>query len=440
MNVTLVVEADEEWTGPSETLAGHRWHISRDHNVENTIYHCVSYTWGTARSANLFGIAGNVSSRTRGALEAAILSTSSDDSVRHKAFWIDAVCVPTEELARRATLESMGNIYSRAQSTIVVLQSASWAIISRDARSNVPYMESQMDHLNQDAWVTRVWTYQELVNAQDLFFTAVDLPPGTRISDEDLLNSIGLTLRRYMVHNQLPALESRRRFPALDALESALGDRQIGFPLERSMLTCLTAIAGRDYDPAWPASRLYALLGALTQEPSWGPVDETVAALAEKAMRICEGKGDFSYIYTSDRRQVEEQRWRPRPDAGLHPIVRWNSWGERQPGASADGKLELHDMVRLDPDVETSPEPVAHALRWLRGFTNLNEEALSGIDALERDLPQALREIGFTGSADCHRCKTGVMLTQEEVEVAEGIERTYQPASDGRLGPRVSRG
>jgi len=162
----------------------------------------------------------------------------------------------------------MGYIYSAAESVIVVLQSASYAILTRNARSWEPYTEEDLRTLNEDRWIDSVWTYQELVNAKELWFTTTGLEAGISVSDEDLLNGIGLSLNRYKKKHEISAVELRQRFPFLDALEDRLTDRMIGGYLQRSVFACLTDIGSRRCDPEMPENRLYTLLRAITQEPS----------------------------------------------------------------------------------------------------------------------------------------------------------------------------
>lgn len=426
MELHLVLAEEAESSGSTELLAGRGWRLSNDAATpgahHRTPYHCISYTWGSERSPNLFRQPGEVSSRTRAALEAAILTCPADSAERH-AFWIDAVCVPSAGVARRATLESMGYIYAQAESVVVVLQSATYGMISRNARSREAYSEEEMRILNDDKWIDSVWTYEELVNAKEFFFTTTGLPSGTRMKGEDLFNGVGLSLERYKTLHALSELQIRQQFPALHAMEDALADRMLGGYLQRSMLTCLAGVANRYCDPAWPANRLYALLGTLTQEPSWGAVDETVAQLTEKAMRICEEKGDFSYIYTTEKRELAARRWRPLPSDGLSPVLRWHGWGERQPGKLfPEGRLELQEMVRLDLQVLPSSNALSSIQRWLAGMTGSSEDELTATGEIEEQLPRILSEVGFKGSNICHRCRTGLIFAHDVIHDGESLE------------------
>ena len=62
-------------------------------------------------------------------------------------------------------------------------------------------------------------------------------------------------------------------------------------------------------------------------------------------MRVCEEKGDFSFIYSSAPRASKDAGgWRPKPGP-LPPIVPWASDGERQTGELHSTSLGLHNMA-----------------------------------------------------------------------------------------------
>lgn len=112
----LLVEIGNEGEaqGPVLTLNDRLWTLTtiltpNDDPAVHPDYVCVSYIWGPKRVTNPFQPAPQlISSNTLPALAAVMHNTHS------KAFWIDAFCIPTTQPARRATLESMGFIYSQA--------------------------------------------------------------------------------------------------------------------------------------------------------------------------------------------------------------------------------------------------------------------------------------------------------------------------------------
>jgi hypothetical protein len=82
------------------------------------------------------------------------------------------------------------------------------------------------------------------------------------------------------------------------------------------------------------------MIGAITKESVVGSDDPTPSA-AEYFMRVCERKGDFSFVYANAPR--DDPSWRPIAGA-LPPVLAWPSDGERQKGVRVERTLELQDM------------------------------------------------------------------------------------------------
>src|ERR1700693_75598 len=86
-------------------------------------------------------------------------------------------------LADSLISHSMGYIYSSAVSVIIALQGPIWNIIETAAagQSPSPFPDSDLRALEQDKWISRVWTYQELVNGADTYFTTTNPGVGTPV-------------------------------------------------------------------------------------------------------------------------------------------------------------------------------------------------------------------------------------------------------------------
>jgi hypothetical protein len=140
-----------------------------------------------------------------------------------------------------------------------------------------------------------------------------------------------------------------------------------------------------------------ALIGAITTEPLR---DRGGAALhpAEYFMRLCEEKGDFSFIYSSaPRGNAPGRSWRPL--AGPIPALQpWHTFGDGQAGCLRPGHLRLDNMCRMTrgplgpaadqlrrfgarqhggPDSAAAP---AGGLRRLRGFPGAGRRILLPAD------------------------------------------------------------
>jgi hypothetical protein len=136
-------------------------------------YICISYVWGSGRIPNPIQTTIEMSHHTLPVVIAAIRNHDPDHSV--SMIWIDAFCMPIEPVAKRATLESMGFIYGHARQVVVVLPNEAFVAIEKMGqldRAQTPSATVEcLDVLENDEWIRSVWTYQEIVNCNDLLFT-----------------------------------------------------------------------------------------------------------------------------------------------------------------------------------------------------------------------------------------------------------------------------
>lgn len=346
----------------------------------------------------------------------------------------------------------MGSVYHAAASVITVLESPTWRIVKQASSHRSPEALSleDMHVLEADPWISRVWTYQELVNSRVTYFTcpAVDteLEPQTAVVEASLFfNCVGYSLACFKRDAQISESTAVSTFPNLNVLEDTLLDRTLSSYLKRPALGILGNISKRSFDPRFPQSRLLASVGALTAEASWGPPSDNLCSLSEKIMEICEAKGDYSFVYTADERSTEAGRtWRPdgrQAESGgipahLLPIINWpvhgGSLGETQRGRTDEHGFWLEDMVPLLVVDAIDHDAKAELDRLFWGRTdpeNPDQEASNGIlgqegergDWLE-DLVNFFLQIGYTGFLEPKICETGLFFSQKDLTGREDVE------------------
>jgi hypothetical protein len=236
-------------------------------------------------------------------------------------------------------------------------------------------------------------------------------------------------------------------FPNISILEEALGDMILSPYLEQTALGVFSNIALRHFDAKFPENRLLACLGALTKEVSWGPPSTTLEELAEKLMKVCEDRNDYSFIYTTDERSDEPGlRWRPKPvqsgskgPAYLVPVINWHSSipvseaiGMTQNGYKDSSGFWLENMVRLRLAGNMDENAAQELKRYLYGFEDPKHPDHIHIGIFERGEDQCLdwREallkflvkIGFTGSHEPLVCEKGLFYSQIDLRGQEDIE------------------
>lgn len=157
----------------------------------------------------------------------------------------------------------------------------------------------------------------------------------------------------------------------------------------------------------YPDDYFYAMVGAVTSAPSVNP-NEAVPSPPEYFMRVCEQKGDFSFIYSSaPRTSGDAGGWRPRPKRGtLPPIVPWPSVGERQTGELHSASLRLRNMANIAlGQLDGAARTFIHD--WLRKTVRSPLPSDIG-DAVRATLYRA----GFTGCGEYLETTCGLFFPQ----------------------------
>lgn len=459
-----------------EELNGQLWHVSGPLDIEdarNVKFHCISYVWGQGREkpGSFFGNEISISDKTRPALIAAIRAIKASgfeaDGPIEEAFWIDALCVPyADGPDRYGTLErcvfetcyykiymltfrSMGHIYSAAESVIIIIQDPAWKIILEASSGKTPDALSydDMQALEGDKWITSVWTYQELVNARKIHFAPIH-PEGydSIVKGDRFFNCTGFSLDQWKKRNDKSTSESLIEFPTLNTFEDTLADLATSGYLGRSVFQVLANMACRTYDPFFPANRLLASLGALTQEVSWGPPSMSLSDLSEKVMTTCEADNDYSFIYTTDERdETPGLQWRPDPKqiqtdlskpVHLIPVLSWSSWGQpfgaTQTAHKDDAGLWLDNMIRLQQSEAPGDEVRQLLENWLYRPKDLTQPGAASKGFFKRSesdklsfgevMLKALKQMRFSGAQGPVICEDGLFFPLKPLDGCQDVE------------------
>ncbi len=321
-------------------------------------------------------------------------------------------------------------------------------------KSPSPCKLSDLQVLEQDRWISRVWTYQELVNVADTYFTSMSSDFGTPVVQvQRFLNCVGASLGKWKQENNQGETGVLETFPRLSILEDALGDILMSGYLQRTALGVLSNIGLRDIDPDYPQNRLLACLGALTKEASWNASSGDLSQIADKLMNICEARNDYSFIYTSDRRSDEPGRcWRPSTSSKeettqkdkkeaipLIPIINWHTWTPNPGllGATQNVHLDarglwLDNMVRLQRSKSVEQKAINELEVYLFGSIDPQNSNDVLIGVFKPDMVASLHwrdallkfllRIGFTGCRTPLTCDLGLFYSQIDIQDFEEVK------------------
>lgn len=436
-------------------IGGRRWYLV-DANIlpeDARHYACVSYAFGQESLTNIIYPANTMSARTLPVLETVQAIIGQNDM----GLWIDSFCLSRHGnlLDWDKNLEEMGKIYAQAKRVIVVLSSGSRQFLRLvGAKKKVLLGEAipALDALNQDPWVTRAWTYQEIVNVSqiaDLLFVA-EGEPDTAVNGREFFDTLGYIKQAYqqMVVEEAghsltmsPELTVRLRFMNVDALEDVLVDALTATYMERSALQVMSNVEGRQVGR--DEDYFTAMVGAITtssaegeslrkvwdnitdEEPMLNYILQPIktAFAAERFMQICEQKGDFSFIFTVNNRSKRRgQGWRPVPQA-LKVICAWPSIGKSQPGDFTNGRLRLSGLWHMNNEAMDED-----ASRFIDMWITLRNPTKGKEGTQVGTVLECLREIGFMGfrsPQDTISLQLGYFVPQEPCSVITGDRTVF---------------
>ncbi len=346
-----------------------------------------------------------MSDRAMGAMEAVVRVQ------QPTALWVDALCVPVDEPARSMCLRWMGAIYGRASRAVVVLSERCAAALEQ-IRPHGNIDEAALLALDEDDWVTRAWTYQELVNANAVRFITEGGSDACADGD-DILNFVGSAVAKYGETHGLDVFDIRTLFPRLDSLESLLLDWKMQGYMERSAYQVMASMHGRE------ALRLedhfHAMVGAISPSPIEVPSGSS-GHPADHFMRVCEAKDDYSFVYTTGpKSQVPGRRWQPLTADRFHVVLPWHSYGAGQSARVHADCIELDNMWCLEPAV-VGEEAEQFAVKWLR----LGHADHTGGDVPTR-LLRRLRLAGFSGVGEQLELEAGYFFAHSPIPRADTL-------------------
>lgn len=422
---------------PSVDLCGSRWVLTEWMPIsEAPPYTCISYSWGAGKVDNIFEGGQLMSYRTIPAIEAAIKAAQSPEhwlkalecNPRDKqkeaaklsealkaaqSIWIDEICMPPQGSARTKCLLNLGIIYSAATQVLAVL-SESCDLLLRKAHAVEQMNADELFTLENEDWFARLWTLLEMTKSKRTLFIARG-NSSVLILALDFLGNIATDTAHYADSKGFARDELAMRFPRLESLQvSIAADRIAEFTgTERSAFQMMSEMQQRC--TAREGDRIYAMIASITDLSS-DRLDDAVLHPAENLMRICEEKGDYSFIYcTAPRSDMQGKGWRPVADQ-MQPVLS----GLLASGAGLSGHLKATHL-QLDNMCRMSPGRLNAVTKSIGGFLQVSTPVA---------ILELLRQKGFTGCGEYLELENGYFFPQSSftrskdlfVVASEGIQ------------------
>jgi len=194
--------------------------------------------------------------------------------------------------------------------------------------------------LENDDWVTRAWTYQEMVNSSNIHFITEEAN-GVSVAGEQLLNAVGKAIADYKKAHGFDSFNLRTLHPRLDSFEDLIADWLTAGYLARTAYQSMSAMDRRISEQA--DDHFNAMIGAITAAPA-DSLDDPPLHPAEYFMRVCEAKEDYSFIFcVAPHTELAGRCWRPL--AGPIPaVLPWHSYGDGLLGHLYPTHLQLSNL------------------------------------------------------------------------------------------------
>lgn len=418
---------------PSIEVCGSKWVlVAYDKISDAPPFTCISYLWGQERTDSPFGNDQLISARTIPVIEATTNAARSpsgwakvafnqdqkknamakgDALTATQALWIDALCLPTKIAARTSSLRRMGEIYSAAWQVVVVL-SASSSTVLHQIRENGRLDLDGLLALERDEWISRAWTYQEVVNSRTVYFIAQD-DESTLVSGVDFLDAVLAATDDIRATHGIDSLIWAEQHPRLDALECLIADYKVAQFADRSAYQVMSAMHHRSAEIA--EDHFYAMVGAISATQEDLQVGSDCSA-SEYFMRACEAKGDYSFIYSvAPRSSIPGRRWRP-VEGKYQPVLpELLIFGNGQSASVASTHIRLVRMCRLFPGA-LGPDGVQALRSRLAMIHRHGHRAASypSTNDLAMAILELLRARGFSGSGRYLELECGLFFPQAE--------------------------
>ncbi len=257
--------------------------------------------------------------------------------------------------------------------------------------------------LENDAWFTRAWTYQEIVNSRSLYFIGQS-DESLIVSGTDFLNIVMKANDEYKKMHGIDTLTWREQKPNLHYLQDLIADYRIADYSMRSAYQVMIAMHPRNAERE--DDIFYAMVGAIIKTTLNLDGVEHLSP-SEYFMRVCEAKGDYSFIYNiAPRNELIGKHWRP-IEGRFQPVMPGQIvFGSGQSGCMKPTHIQLKNMCRLRPGT-MGPDGLKATLARLPKDGNFLSHHDIGEAILDR-----LRKEGFSGCGEYLELEKGFFFPQ----------------------------
>lgn len=355
----------------------------------NPGYACISYAWGDEFIPHPFDNQLSISKRTLSVLNGAMREYQNLQAIGERnlpileKFWLDSLCMPSSGIERDQHIFLLGEIYNKSSMVIVVLSSEFSKVLEK-VKDKQPFTAEDFEIINNDPWVSRYWTYQEIVRSRKVYLISESQGSSDAHASE-FFDKLTQEFDVFCMSRNFKTLESMKKYPNICALEAVILDERI--QEDRSIYQVMVNMEYRQSNN--DDSKLLSIVSFLG---GWKNLDVLhYESDYTKLYELCKRNNDFSFIFNTSRsRESHHQKWKP-TSYDFTPIYAWlYCWGSGQYGELHDDYLFLKDMILASKGV-VSTEIVTNLTKTLKDSVRCESLAIEDL------ISTNLTELHFDG-------------------------------------------
>lgn len=391
----------------------------------NPVYSCISYAWGDEFIPHPYDKSINISKRTLPVITTAMYAYQSLQNSNEKdlpvvdKFWIDSLCMPRVGKERDQHIFLLGEIYNKSSIVIVVL-SKEFSKVLEKVTLRIPFNEEDFEIINNDHWVSRYWTYQEIVKSGKVYLVSESIG-ALVVHASEFFEKLTQEFDVFCHFQNIKTIESIKKYPCISALEAVILDQRI-----QEFRSIYQVMVNMEYRKSSNDDN------KLTAINSFLATSENLDVLHfenefTKLYELCKRNNDYSFIFnTSTHRESNNRKWKPTL-YDFKPIYSWlYGWGEKQYGEIYPDYLLLKDFI-LETKSVVSTEAVTFLTKILKD--NVTAESADVLDLIRANLSG----LNFEGCLDPVELDRGFYFDQFNnnfnasniIAICSGVQWTF---------------
>lgn len=313
--------------------------------------------------------------------------------------------MPSSGVEREQQIYLLGEIYENAAAVIVVLSNTFATALVKVSDGN-PFTKEDYEIINNDNWISRYWTYQEMVNPRKVYLVS-ESNSSSVIHASIFFDKLSQGFEMFCYDHNIKSIEAIQKYPYINSFKAGILE---GMVFEQRSI--YHAMSNMEYSKSSSIdSKLESLYSFLSKRKNLDVL--SIKDDYEKFLELCIRTNDYSFIYNiSTNRSSHHQKWKP-VSYDFIPIYTWlYAWGSKQ-----DGELHADHLLLKNMILETRSTVSNGTISFLIKILNENVEADSSnvLNLIRANLSG----LSFEGCPDPIELERGFYFDQFNIDYNE---------------------